>query len=225
MNCPLRRFSGAFVFLFLAFAGAARGGVIQVGPQSGGYGEIQAAVDAAQPGDLILVRTGTYAGFVVDGKGLSIVADAGALVQVAGAVVIQNLPASGFVLLSGLKVAVPGSAAFSPPGLELLDDAGFARLSDCEFRGAQGASNASNFSNCSLVGPGSNGVEIAGSARVLFQDCALIGGTGGTAFKKCKGGTGGDGLFTQTSAVALYDCTIRGGTGGRASDTLGDGGK
>ena len=225
MNTPLRKLRAAFALLFLATASAASGGVIQVGSLSGGYDEIQAAVDAAQPGDLILVRTGTYAGFVVDGKRLSIVADAGAIVQVAGSVVIQNLPASGFVLLSGLNVAVPGSAASSPPGLELLGNAGFVRLSDCEFRGAQGASNASNVSNCSLVGPGSNGVEIAGSARVLFQDCALIGGIGGTAFKKCKGGPGGDGLVTQTSPVALYDCTIRGGTGGRASDTLGDGGK
>ncbi len=225
MNGWLRDVHGAGLAVLFTLSSSASAGVIQVGAQPGAFAEIQPAVDAAQPGDLILVRTGTYAGFVVDGKPLSVVADAGALVVVSGSVVVQNLPAQGFVLLAGLKVAIPGTAAPSQPGLILLDDSGFVRIAACEFRGAQGPSNAASSSNCSLVGPGASGAEIAGCDRVLFQGSLLTGGTGGTAFDECQGGTGGAGLVTQTSAVALYDCEIRGGTGGLASDHIFDGGK
>lgn len=49
----------------------------------GGSTTLPAAVDAAAAGDALLVRTGSYAGFLPTGKGLSLVAEPGAAVAVA----------------------------------------------------------------------------------------------------------------------------------------------
>ncbi len=65
---------------------------------------IQAAIDAAAPGDVVLIDAGVYPGFAVD-KSLTITAVPSALVQVvtAGTVSI-TLPPSGRVHLGGLDV-------------------------------------------------------------------------------------------------------------------------
>ena len=72
---------------------------------AGQYLQISAAVAAAASGDTLLVKSGTYAAFTVDGeKSLSVVADTGASVTVDGTVAVKNLAATQTVLLSGLNL-------------------------------------------------------------------------------------------------------------------------
>ena len=64
-----------------------RAGILVVDASGGGdFLDLQAAVDASVEGDTILVRAGTYAGFVATGKGLLVAAERGASVQVLGKV-------------------------------------------------------------------------------------------------------------------------------------------
>jgi hypothetical protein len=60
----------------LALAPAALANVTILG-QPGSYATIQAAVNAAVDGDVLIVDAGTYAGFTIDGKGIAIVASPG----------------------------------------------------------------------------------------------------------------------------------------------------
>src|SRR5262245_13532469 len=66
--------------------------------------EIQPAIDAAVAGDLVLVKSGAYAGFTIDGKGVSVVADAGASVDVNGSESVTHVSASQHVLFRGLTI-------------------------------------------------------------------------------------------------------------------------
>ena len=64
-------------FALLLAAGASAQSVFVVAPVAGPgvfSTDIQPAVDAAANGDLVLVRAGTYFGFTIDGKGVSVVA-------------------------------------------------------------------------------------------------------------------------------------------------------
>lgn len=95
-----------------------------VGP-GGGFTEIAAAVAAAPNGATILVRPGTYQGFQVVGKGLSILCDPGALV--AGAVFVGGIAGNQAVTLRGLTSAagwVPPSIPFGTLPPKLLEVAG-----------------------------------------------------------------------------------------------------
>src|SRR6187402_812579 len=96
-----------FAFALLLAAGASAQAVFVVAPVAGPgvfSTDIQPAVDAAANGDLVLVRAGTYFGFTIDGKGVSVVADAGATVVANGLVTVSHVSASQRVLLQGLTV-------------------------------------------------------------------------------------------------------------------------
>lgn len=84
MQCArsLARCIGALVLLVASVRGQ---GVLVVDAGGGGdHLSIQAAVDAAMEGDVVLVRQGSYTSFRILGKGISVVADRGALVTVGG---------------------------------------------------------------------------------------------------------------------------------------------
>ncbi len=65
------------------------------------FTSIQAAINAASANDVLIVRAGTYASFTLD-KGLRIVGEGGPLIQ--GSMQIENLPAQGLAVVSGLRV-------------------------------------------------------------------------------------------------------------------------
>jgi hypothetical protein len=69
---------------------------------------VQAAIDAALPGDLVLVRGGDYPERPhISGKGLALVGDAGAVVRVLG-LDVTDVPAGQSVLVRGLAPRVEG---------------------------------------------------------------------------------------------------------------------
>jgi hypothetical protein len=85
-------------------------GTLVVGP--GGFAQIQAAVDDAQPGDTMLMKTRGYQEFTVKDKGLVITGDTGVndpLLPIAGGVFLPDVTAA-FYLTAG---------TLGPGGLQL----------------------------------------------------------------------------------------------------------
>ena len=192
------------------------------------FASIQAAVDAAPDGAVLLVGEGTYSGFDVAGKSLSIFGAPGAAVSVQGTVVV-SADAGRTVVIRGLSVQPPDESAL--PGLSASGE-GFLRFEDCTFHGA----DFDDVIYCYFGGPGRAGpagAEVSGCPRIAFERCVLIGGRGqdnddafeyGCATSLQGGGHGGPGLFAQGSDVALYDCALSGSEGGGATWEAGAGG-
>ncbi|MBL8768360.1 MAG: hypothetical protein JNL94_13380 [Planctomycetes bacterium] len=166
-----------------AFAGVL---VVDSAGASGAYLEIQAAVTAAAPGDLVLVRAGTYAAFVVAGKSLSIVADAAATVHVVGDCAIRGLPANSAVVCRGLAFGPP----LVSPGtrLELTTNLGRIRVEDCSF--------APNDAIAIVTQP---------KPTVLVDACTSV------TFARCTstGRASPDALDAACPALVVSDSTVR----------------
>ncbi|HTF89572.1 MAG TPA: right-handed parallel beta-helix repeat-containing protein [Planctomycetota bacterium] len=177
---------------------------------NGQHTTIQSAITAAFDGDVLLVRSGTYAGFTLDNRRLSVIADAGALPKVAGTVVVRNTGAAGIILLAGLEI-VPPQSPIPLKGLDFTNNAGHVRVQNCTVRGCEGAQDPGQSSD------GGIGASILNSSKVAFVGCSLTGGAGGGApYNVVLGGKGAHGVVTQGSSVAFYDCQVQGGAGGAA---------
>ena len=153
--------------------------------------DVQTAVDAALDGDLVLVKAGTYPGFTITTKSLSVVADTGAAVSIQGPVVVTGLAIPQRAQLSGLSIATPYPV--TKPGLWIRSNAGGVWVER----------------TTSLGGNGNPGVRIDSSSSVSLQRGTFTGGLAAfIAFAK-----GGDGVRVTGSFVALHDVSARGGTG------------
>ena len=84
---------GLLLGCLLAVANPVFAGVLVVDAAGGGaFTQIQPAVDAALPGDLVLVRAGDYEGFTIAGKSVNVVGDGTTAqhVQVKGVVLVRD---------------------------------------------------------------------------------------------------------------------------------------
>lgn len=232
-----------FLFVLCLSAVLARttsaGNVLIVSPSiPGAYTQIQPAVDAAQDGDLVLVKSGTYSFFQIVDKSLTVVADASAVVQVDG-IRVQNLSATRTVVLSGLRANGTSGSLSLFSALYLSNNAGSVRALDCSLSGyympaysypicASGAGawieNCQDavLINCDLTGghsysDGGAGVYAIGS-RIAMYECTLHGGAGGSSDWWCygygDGNLGGTGCEVHTSSILTSQCTVIGGDGG-----------
>lgn len=189
----------AQVMLVAAPLLSGRGGTVWVVDDDAGAGvdftTLQAAVDAASDGDAILVRPGSYAPFAVDGKGLSIVGEEGAVVDTWPdafvSVQVANLDASEWFLLLGLDLERAGTLGVA---IRLEGNAGNVWLEDVAVTG-QGASAAVVQECASVV---IVRCEFTSVAFALLPDFVF----GGSA-----------GLFAQDSSVALYESVATGSKG------------
>ncbi|MBK7875855.1 MAG: hypothetical protein IPJ77_08895 [Planctomycetes bacterium] len=199
----------------LALSVPARAGVIGLGATGQyGYATLEQALSAAHEGDTLCLESGTYAGFVVDGRDLRIVELPGATVVVQGTVTIRNLARGQTVVLDGLDVRAPD---FLNPGVGALvvsNCAGCVRFQHSTFTGGEGREYVDDFS-CGPV-RGGHAAEITNSPRVAFTRCTLLGGWGSVPDDSfdCYGGAGGEGLVATNSTVVLYDSSVTGGHGG-----------
>ena len=210
----------------LALAPLASAGGVRIVEPTGTrwYPTIGAAVAAAQDGDALLVAAGSYPGFTVSGKSLSVHALPGAQVDVTPPIFVTNLAATQAVVLSGLRVAPE-----SPMG-----DNALLRIEGCagDVRVERSVFQAANFDLGFCFGipfpDGDHGAFVASAAAVAFQGCTFVGGQGEGRFgfeDPCfPAGDGGHGLFVSASNVALYDCSATGGEGGGSEGDEGDGG-
>lgn len=174
------------------------------------YTTIQAAVDAAVDGDLILVRPGTYGGFSVNAKSLDVVADTGGVVQIAGNVQVSTIGTTRTCTLNGVRIV----GATGAPALRAAGCAGHVRLQGCDILGA-------TLPACVAIdGPGitawgQRATEFLACASVTISACQLQGGDGvGNSAFYSDAGFGADACYAENSHVALHGSTLVGGKGG-----------
>ena len=160
------------------------------------FSSIQSAVSAADDGAVLLVARGTYPGFTVHDKWISIVARPGDSVLVSGTVNVTGLTQDKDVWLSGLTVQALAGA----PGLKLASNLGAVRVIDCTFTGG--------VANPRTGGPGAE--ILAGCANVALVGCTFQGGDG---LYDEDDSHAGPGLAITLSSVAVYDCFAAGGDG------------
>ena len=176
------------------------------------YPTIQAAVDAALDGDVVLVSQGTYAFFSITGKSVTVAARSSG-VNINGLVRVQEIPAQGRVSLIGLSVNGNGKQA-----LRLANCTGSVRVYGGTYRGTNYLPESLQLSH---------GVYATDCNDVAFSKATLIGGHGyfGDPTDNHDGGNGGPALLAINCRVALNECALTGGQGGSAEvDSGGSGG-
>ncbi|MEW6742278.1 MAG: FG-GAP repeat protein [Planctomycetota bacterium] len=206
-----------------------------VGGPGDHFDEIQHAINAAIPGDVILVRPARYYPSFLVTKGVTIRSTSGQfLLENNGLAAVERVPAGETASISGLQVAVWGGYT----SIEIRDCAGEVVLEDVRVAGDiwsdSGDSALLHTSNCNLVSM--TCVRIVGgqswdcysvppwamaidSARVLLHDAAVEGWSAAGACPGRDGPGGGGGLFlADDSSVVLSLPFICGGRGANGSD-------
>ena len=184
----------ALVVLALASPVAAQAAVWVVDDDLGpgaDFADIADAVAAAQAGDVVLIRPGTYGAAepLVLSKGLTLVASAGKGAVTCGRAVVTGLPAGEELVVRGISF----STSLDNDIVSLTANEGGVWFEECSFV-------------CKALFPGPNtGVAVEGSSVVLLR-CSLTGAL--------NSAEGGDGLtVAQDASAYLYDCDVRGGDG------------
>ncbi len=185
--------------VFLSLTSQAQG-VLVVGSEAGGtpeFVDVQAALEVAPEGAIILVRNGQYPGFVVDGQSVVITndlqADLFGTAEFDSPIVVRNLAASQSVTLNGL------SGLGSEP-LVCEDNSGAIFLQSCFLVASTGQGN---------------GPVIRDSDSVTIMQSTIRGGNESTilpCFPLCDPvSSSGFGLRAVRSNVQIYSSTLRGG--------------
>jgi hypothetical protein len=196
--------------------------VLAVGPGQQ-YTSMSAALSAAQPGDVLLLRATFVPGEFI-GKGLTVVEDdvwSVTLTPVGSPgqpVLVSSIPAGSVLTLSGMESNHP---------VQVSGCAGAVRLQNCEFRAGLVITGCADvrLSNCIVrgsmptngFGDGSLAISISNSEVVLDHTRVLgsDGGNGGTLSGfPVQPGDGGDGLSVTNSTVLLAGCDVQSGGGG-----------
>ena len=146
-----------FSFVLLAAPATADVHVVDLGG-GGDFLDLQPAIDAAADGDILLVKAGNlYTSALIDGKGLTIVAEDGDFV-LADWFEVRNLPARRTVMLAGMRATQPGTQGEIA---RLTDNLGAVRLLDMELYAPQGGNNF--------------GVYLLNCTDVVFTRCVMSG--------------------------------------------------
>ncbi|MEM7305792.1 MAG: hypothetical protein AAF682_03945 [Planctomycetota bacterium] len=149
----------------IGLASRAQAATLTVGPPGSGaqFDQIQSAVDAAQPGDVILVQPGSYAKVTVD-KPLRILGDGSGPVVIgaslANGVVVEDIAAGQELVLSGVEVQATPAGLPEPASVLVRDCAGTVVLHDLlvDFPGSQ------------------VGVQVEDCARAVLLACRVLDG-------------------------------------------------
>ena len=195
----------------------------QMGPGAH-FADLPAAIAAAANGDTILVRAGTYSGFTVAGKVLTIRGEGSATTRVLAAAAgkaADILGSGGALVLSGLRLE-GGAPTMSVQGA-------FVELLDCDLLGvssaaAGGPALSTNNANvlaarCTFAGGSASGgviaiagdgVSVGGSSTFVADQCVFLGGDlPPVAGSFQQAGVG----LRNGGQVRLDGCRARGGNG------------
>lgn len=212
------------------------------------FASISLAVPAAAEGDTILVKAGTYDGFIVVNKSLTIQADAGASVVVEHPITLHDFAANRSIVLRGLDV-VTGLEV----GLIVANCAGTIWIEECTISHSEETCADSadlpgaEFTNCTSVilirseilpvdgyfncptypdaVPSNTGLILTAST-VHAIESTIRGGHGAVAWANpygswMRGHRGGLGARGTESFLFLSDCHVRGGEGSDSSSSGG----
>lgn len=171
------------------------------GSGGGQYATIQPAIDAALPGDTVLVKGGTYPGFQVVGKGLSLVGEFGMSVTCTSAVLVDGVPTGQRVLLQNLTLR-QSVGPFILGALRVRNSAGGVRVESC------------------IVEPQMriDALHVEGSPDVLVRDTFVRGSDGPDLSFSANAGNA---VTCATSNVATYGSQFAGGDGGGGDIQIG----
>jgi len=172
---------------------------LTVGP--GGFPTVQAAVDAAFPGDEVVIEPGSYGSFVLM-KGLTIRAAVPGTVSVAGAGFFSLVlaPANAPVRLQGLNMG----------SYTLLG--GRISVEDCDFVSAGIVLSVGNvvahFERCRVIGQpflvGAQAAMVCNGSTVSMVDCSVVPTPGGV------GSSGTPGVNLNGATLVATGCTFEG---------------
>lgn len=207
----------AFLLPLLATLPAAQS--VLVVDDDGGPGvdhtALQAAVDAAAPGAILLVRNGVYTSATIDGKPLTLTAEVTGAVVVEDGLVVRNLAAGDTVTIR--EVGLAGSEP-----LRLEQNQGVVWVESALLAGDFGDTNAALIAedcadvvvrNCALVGGtrgNGEGLRATGSTLHLY-DTSVRGSLGGEYV------FAGDGARLFDSFLFASDSSFEGGHGGEST--------
>jgi hypothetical protein len=190
-----------------------------VDPAGGGsFTDLQTAIDTVPDGELLVLKSGVYEpvgaiSFVVANKGLTIVADTGALVVLRGLQVNDLLPGRS-VVVRGLTLGptfqnFQGVASLSVSG---ADSTVWAE--DCTILGGDGVDIVLLGQNTS----GSPGASVDGGGSLTLRNCATSGGMGAPYSQfggvKVYATAGGAGATVNNARLAVLGGSLTGGNGG-----------
>ena len=182
------------------------------------FATIQSAVNAAQDGDIVLVRSETYydESLTIVAKGLTITSDFGGYVRLTEGVTVEGLLPGQTVVLRGLNIE-PDTWWLNDDkyGLRALDCAGSIRVEGCTLI-------ASHLSG-KLGGRGFDGLFADGCTSLVVVNCTMRGGLPAIS---SSDGLGGHGLHATDSRISAFGSTFKGIAGfstGGAHDFDGDG--
>jgi hypothetical protein len=190
------------------------------GSGGGDFSTIQAAINAAAPGDVLKVMAGNYAGFTL-GKDLAILGAPDAYPTVTGFAVLQGdsmriaglrffalevLDAEGFVLLDDVRVQVGTCGGMlvencAQVHIERSSIDGLDGTPSCESVGLKVVDSTVTLTSSIVTGGtgwgddftgynGMPGLDVRGTSSVLLAGTDVIGGNGGTP-EILFGGSGG----------------------------------
>lgn len=190
-------------------APSAESGVLTVDSQGtpGTFPDIQGAVQAATPGDIVLVRGGNYAGFQIS-KSITVTADMNHVVRVESSAV-SNLGPSDQVLISGLRFVLSHSDFITRPSLELRNNQGSVVLQRVLIEAPD-----DDFATHSV------GLFIEDSDAVTVTQSLVFGSEGSQGFAGPGPFLEHDAIHTEQSNVALYDTFALGGEGAKGNFNL-----
>lgn len=224
-------------FLLAASAAGSSTYVVDDNPGAGvDFTSISVAIAAVAPGDVLLVRAGSYGSFTID-KELTILGASG--VSIAAGARILNVAAPDGVRLAELQFTTLEISGCSGPVLCDQVNVIATGLSGASYEPALKVSASSDvrFQRSSIRGrsgtssgdPGRLGAFVDGS-RIEFGGCTLRGGSGANFGSDTDGGPGAIALWCRNGARAhLANTRAFGGNGGDACGVFcsgqdGDGG-
>lgn len=209
-----------------ALPAAAQVHVLTVGPQGAQYADLQSAVDAAQDGDVLLVRDlpawAPGPRVVIAGKDLTLVACGPEPVRVQ-ALLIRDVPAGKHVVIQGITPLAPTAGG---GGLALENCAGAVRVMDAAFLPIDPlAPHSIEVRACADVEfanvDGLNGAAAppeptlsVRSSRLVLSQSRVEGALGLPSTGGQPGASGGTAIGLRASELWLHASFVHGGSGG-----------